>query len=125
MHDFQIRDSDIRAGYAFPRGPGLPHSGVSASQRGNEAQDNRVEMNVPGIRTVVTTHRDHYWQERWGRYSPLRNTGGGWSREHDTPLMRESRGRMRHTPGREHETPRSIHRREEYEGRRKGDNPAQ
>jgi hypothetical protein len=36
MHDFQIRDSDIRAGYAFPRGPGLPHSGVLASQRGNE-----------------------------------------------------------------------------------------
>jgi hypothetical protein len=30
--------------------------------------------------------------------------------------MRESRGRMRHTPGREHETPRSIHMREEYEG---------
>jgi hypothetical protein len=31
MHDFQIRDSDIRAGYAFPRGSGLPHSGVLAS----------------------------------------------------------------------------------------------
>ena len=30
--------------------------------------------------------------------------------------MRESRGRTTHTPGREHETPRSIHRREEYEG---------
>ena len=30
--------------------------------------------------------------------------------------MRESRGRTRHTPGREHETPRSIPRREEYEG---------
>ena len=30
--------------------------------------------------------------------------------------MRESRGRTRHTPGREHETPRSIHRREQYEG---------
>ena len=30
--------------------------------------------------------------------------------------MRESRGRTRHTPGREHETPRSIHRRKEYEG---------
>jgi hypothetical protein len=29
--------------------------------------------------------------------------------------MRESRGRTRHTPGREHKTPRSIHRREEYE----------
>jgi hypothetical protein len=37
--------------------------------------------------------------------------------------MRESRGKTRHTPGREHETPRSIHRREEYEGEK--DNPAQ
>jgi hypothetical protein len=37
-------------------------------------------------------------------------------REHHNPLMRESRGRTRHTPGREHETLRSIHRREEYEG---------
>jgi hypothetical protein len=44
--------------------------------------------------------------------------------------MRESRGRTRHTPGREHETPRSIHRRKEYEGekergqsRPKGGNP--
>jgi hypothetical protein len=46
----------------------------------------------------------------------MRNTGGGWSREHHNPLMRESRGRTRHTPGREHETLRSIHRREEYEG---------
>ena len=27
MHDFQIRDSDIRAWYAFPRGPGLPTVG--------------------------------------------------------------------------------------------------
>jgi hypothetical protein len=69
----------IRAGYAFPRRPGLPHSGVSASQRGNEAQDNRVEMNVPGIRTVVPTHREHYWQERGGVVIPLRGTpeGGG------------------------------------------------
>ena len=49
MHDFQIRDSDICAGYAFPRGTGLPRSGVSASQRGNEAQDYRGEMNVSGI----------------------------------------------------------------------------
>jgi hypothetical protein len=45
-----------------------------------------------------------------------RNTGGGWSREHHNPLMRDSRDRTRHTPGREHETLRSIHRREEYEG---------
>ena len=116
MHDFHIRDSDIRAGYAFPRGPGLPHSGVLASQRGNETQDCRGEMNVPGIPTVAPTHREHYWQERGGRYSPPRNTGGGWSREHPNPLMRESRGRTRHTLGREHETPRNIQKREEYEG---------
>ena len=61
MHDFPIRDSDIRAGYAFPRGP---HSWVLVSQRGNEKQDYRGDMNVPGIRTVVPTHREHYWQGR-------------------------------------------------------------
>jgi hypothetical protein len=80
MPDFQIRDSDIRAGYAFPRGLGLPRSGVSASQRGNEAQDYRGEMNVPGLRTVVPNHREHYWQERGGGVViPLRGTpeGGG------------------------------------------------
>ena len=78
MHDFQIRDSDIRAGYAFPSGPDLPHSGVSASQRGNEAQYYRGEMNVPGMRTVVPNHREHHWQER-GVVIPLRGTpeGGG------------------------------------------------
>ena len=32
--------------------------------------------------------------------------------------MRESRGRRRHTLGREHETPRNIQRRQEYEGER-------
>ena len=32
--------------------------------------------------------------------------------------MRESRGRTRHTPGREHETPRDINRIGEYEGER-------
>jgi hypothetical protein len=53
MHDFHIRDSDIRVGYAFPTGPGLPHSGVLASQRGNETQDYRGEMNVLGIRTPL------------------------------------------------------------------------
>ena len=36
--------------------------------------------------------------------------------EHHNPLMRESRVRTKHTTGREHETPRSIHGREEYEG---------
>jgi hypothetical protein len=45
---------DICAGYAFPRGTGLPRSGVSASQRGNEAQDYRGEMNVSG--KIITTH---------------------------------------------------------------------
>ena len=77
MHDFQIRDSDIRAGYAFHRGPGLTHSWVLASQRGNETQEYRGDLNVPGIRTVVPTHREQYWQERGGRYSPPRNTEGG------------------------------------------------
>jgi hypothetical protein len=68
----------VRAGYAFPRGPGLPHSEVLASQRGNETQDYRGDMNVPGIRTVVPTHREHYWQEREVEI-PLRGTpeGGG------------------------------------------------
>ena len=46
MHDLHIRDSDIRAGYAFPRGPGLPNSGVFASKRGKEKHDYRGEMNV-------------------------------------------------------------------------------
>jgi hypothetical protein len=76
MHDFQIRDSDIRAGYAFPRGTGLPHSGVSANQRENEAHDYRGDNNGPGIRTVVPTHREHYyWQER-GVVIPLRGPPG-------------------------------------------------
>ena len=113
MHDFQIRDSDIRAGYAFPRGPGLPRSGVSASQRENETQDYRGEMNVPGIRTVAPNHhREHYWQERGGgSLFPSEEHRRGWSMEHHNPLMRESRVRTKHTTGREHETPRSIHRR--------------
>jgi hypothetical protein len=118
MHDLHIRDSDIHAGYAFPRGPGLPHSEVLASKRGKETQDYRGEMNVLSIQAVAPTYRENVWQERGGRYSPPRNTGGGWSREHPNPLMRESRGRTRHTPGREHKTPRNIQRREEYEGER-------
>ena len=65
------------------RFPGVQVS--PASQRGNEAQDYRGEMNVSGIGTVVPNHREHYWQERGGRYSPPRNTGGGWSREHHNP----------------------------------------
>jgi hypothetical protein len=118
MHNLHIRDSDIRAGFAFPRGPGLPHSEVLASKRGKETQDYRGEMSVPNIRAVAPSHRENVWQERGGRYSPPRNTGGGWSREHTNPLMRESRGRTRHTLGREHETPRNIQRREKYEGER-------
>jgi hypothetical protein len=47
MHDSQKRDTDMGAGYAFPRGQGLPHSGVSASQRGNETQDYRGYKNEP------------------------------------------------------------------------------
>jgi hypothetical protein len=42
----------------------------------------------------------------------------GWSRDYHDPLMRESRGRAKHTPGREHKTPRSINRREGSEGER-------
>jgi hypothetical protein len=47
--------------------------------------------------------------KKGGVVIPLRGTPeGGWSMEHHNPLMRESRGRTRHTPGREHETLRSI-----------------
>jgi hypothetical protein len=78
MHDLHIRDSDIRAGYAFPRGPYLPHSGVLASKRGKETHDYRGEMNVPSIRAVAPTYRENVWQER-GVVIPLRGTpeGGG------------------------------------------------
>jgi hypothetical protein len=77
MHDLHIRDSDICAGYTFPREPGLPHSGVLASKRGKETHDYRGEMRVPNIRAVDASHRENVWQERGGRYSPPRNTGGG------------------------------------------------
>jgi hypothetical protein len=62
--------------FPLPRGPGLPHSGVLASQRDNETQDYRGDMNVPGIRTVVPTHREHYWQEK-GVVISLRGTPEG------------------------------------------------
>jgi hypothetical protein len=84
MHVSQNRDTDMGAGYAFPRGQGLPHSGVSASQRGNEAHDYRGDVNGPGIRTVVPTHREHYWQER-GSLFPSEEHRRGWNREHHTP----------------------------------------
>ena len=78
MHDLHIRDSDMRAGFAFPRGPGLPHSGVLASKRGKETQDYRGKMSVPNIRAVAPSHRENVWQER-GFVIPLRGTpeGGG------------------------------------------------
>ena len=58
------------------------------------------------------------WKDRGGRYSPPRNTEGGWSRENTNPLLRESRGRTRHTLGRENEIPRIVQRRDEYERER-------
>ena len=60
MHDSQNRDTDMSAGYAFPRGQGPLHSGVSASQRGNEPHDYRGDMNGSGIRALVPTYREHY-----------------------------------------------------------------
>jgi hypothetical protein len=78
MHELHISDSDIHAGYAFPREPGLPHSGVLARKRGKEAHDYRGEMSAPNIRATAPSHRENVWQERGGgRYSPPRNTGGG------------------------------------------------
>jgi hypothetical protein len=76
MHDLHIRDSDIRAGYAFPREPGLPHSGVLASKRGKETHDYRGEMSVPNIRAVAPSRRENVWQER-GVVIPLRGTPEG------------------------------------------------
>jgi hypothetical protein len=76
MHDSQNRDTDMSAGYAFPRVQGSLHSGFSASQRGNEEEDNSGDMNGPGMRTVVTTHREHYGQER-GVVIPLRGPPEG------------------------------------------------
>jgi hypothetical protein len=70
MHNVHIRDSDIRAGYAFPREPGLFHSGVLASKG--------AEMRVPNIRTIAPSNRKNVWQDR-GVVIPLRGTpeGGG------------------------------------------------
>jgi hypothetical protein len=53
-----------------------------------------------------------------GSLFPSEEHRRGVEKEHPNPLMRESRGRTRHTLGREHETPRNIKRREEYEGER-------
>ena len=65
MHNVHIRDSDIRAGYAFPRETCLFHSGVLASKG--------AEMSVPNIRTIAPSHRENVWQER-GVVIPLRGT---------------------------------------------------
>ena len=59
MHNVHIRDSDIRAGYAFPRETCLFHSGVLASKRGKETHDHRGEMSVPNIRAVAPSHREN------------------------------------------------------------------
>ena len=116
MQNVHIRDSDIRAGFAFPREPGLCHSGVLASGGGGGG----AEVRVPNIRTVAPANRESVWKDRGGggRYSPPRNTGGGWSRENTNPLLRESRGRTRHTLGRENEVPRIVQRRDEYDRER-------
>jgi hypothetical protein len=53
-----------------------------------------------------------------GCYSPPRNTRGRWSRENTNPKMRESRGRTRHTLGRENEVPRIVQCRDEYDRER-------
>ena len=103
MQNVHIRDSDIHAGYAFPRESGLFHSGVLAS--------GGAEVGVTNIRTVAPSNRESIWQDRGGSYSPPRNTGGRWSRENTNPKMRESRGRTRHTLGRENEVPRIVQRR--------------
>ena len=60
----RIRDSDIRAGYAFPREPGLFHSGVLASVCGGGGGG--AEVRVPNIRTVAPSNRESIWQDRGG-----------------------------------------------------------
>jgi hypothetical protein len=62
MHNVHIRDSDIRAGYAFPREPGLFHSGVLASKG--------AEMRVPNKRTIAPSIRENVWQDRGGSLFP-------------------------------------------------------
>ena len=61
---------DIRARYAFPREPGLYHSGVLAS--------GGAEVRVPNIRTEASSNRESIWQDR-GVAIPLRGIpeGGG------------------------------------------------
>jgi hypothetical protein len=70
MQNMHIRDSDIRAGYAFPGEPDLFHSGVLAG--------GGTEVKVPNIRTVAPANRESVWQDR-GAAIHLRGTpeGGG------------------------------------------------
>ena len=113
MQNVHIKDSDIRAGYAFPREPGLFHSGVLAGGGGG------AEVRVPNIRTVAPANRESVWQDRGGgALFPSEEHRRGWSRENTNPLMRESRGRTRHTLGRENEVPRIVQRRGEYDRER-------
>jgi len=76
MHDYQNRDTCMCAYYASPRGQGLLHSGVSSSQRGNEAHDYSRDMNGPGMQALIPTYWEHYWQER-GVVIPLRGPPEG------------------------------------------------
>ena len=57
MQNVHIRYSDIRAGFALPREPGLYHSGVLASGGGGEVR-------VPNIRTVAPANRESVWKDR-------------------------------------------------------------
>ena len=61
---------------------------------------------------------ENIFGRKGGSLFPSEEHRRGWSREHRNPLMRESRGRTRYSPGREHKTPRNIQRRENYEGER-------
>ena len=75
MHDLHIRDSDICAGYTFPREPGLPHSGVLASKRGKETHEYWGEMSVPNIRTERLIEKT--FGRKGGVVIPLRGTPEG------------------------------------------------
>ena len=79
---------------------------------------------IIGVKGVCRTYElyprliEKTFGRKGGSLFPSEEHRRGWSREHTNPLMRESRGRTRHTLGREHETPRIVQRRDEYEGER-------
>ncbi len=102
-------------GYAYPREQGLFHRKGTSRQRGNETHDYSRDMHGPGMQARTPAYREYYWQDRGGRQSPPRTTGGEWFRDQSTPLTRESRERAMYTPGRERDTPRGLSRREEGE----------